>query len=128
MLATATALLMSVATGRVIYSQNPTDLKVAVGSVYKPLALEGMMVLDKSDFFCPGKLFVDGHNFTCSHPRVTTRMDARTALAYSCNNFFFHYGGIKALGEGVEMSPLELLQAYRRLALKHLPTVTQGMR
>jgi stage II sporulation protein D len=128
MLATATALLMSFGTGRVVYSQNPTDLRVALGSVYKPLALEEMKVPDKPEFHCPGKLYVDGRNFTCSHPRMTGPMDTRTALAYSCNNFFYHFGGLKALGEGVEMSPLELLQAYRRLALKHNAAVTAGMR
>ena len=42
---------------------------------------------------CPGKLYVDGHNFTCSHPKVNGPMDARMALAYSCNNFFYHFGG-----------------------------------
>lgn len=128
MLVTATVLLMSVGTGKILYSQNPTDLKVPLGSVYKPLALEGMRVPDKAEFYCPGKLFVDGHNYTCSHPRLTGPMDARTALAYSCNNFFYRFGGLKALGDGIEMSPLELLQAYRQLALHHTDTVKAGMR
>ena len=82
----------------------------------------------KSEFVCPGKLYVDGHNFTCSHPKVNGPIDTRTALAYSCNNFFYHYGGLKALGETKEMSPLELLQAYRKLALKHNETVNAGLR
>jgi stage II sporulation protein D len=128
MLVAATALLMSVSTGKIIYSQNATDTKVKLGSVYKPLALEDLKIPEHDVFHCPGKLFVDGHNFTCSHPPVNAPMDARTALAYSCNNFFYHYGGLKALGETTEMSPLELLQAYRRLALKHNATVTAGMR
>jgi stage II sporulation protein D len=128
MLATVTALLMSVGTGKVLYSQNPTDLKVAVGSAYKPLALDWMKVPEKAEFFCPGKLFVNGHNFTCTHPRMGGPMDTRTALAYSCNNFFYRFGGMKALGEGIEMSPMELLQAYRKLALKHNAAVADGMR
>jgi stage II sporulation protein D len=128
MLIAATALLMSVETGKILYSQNPTDTRVKLGSVYKPLALEDLRMPEKDTFHCPGKLFVDGHNFTCSHPPVNGPMDARTALAYSCNNFFYHYGGLKALGEMTEMSPLELLQAYRKLALRHNATVTAGLR
>jgi stage II sporulation protein D len=100
-------------------------LKVKLGSVYKPLAL---LEMQTGEYMCPGKLYVDGHNFTCSHPKVNGPMDARTALAYSCNNFFYHFGGLKALGETTEMSPLELLQAYRKLALKHNATVNAGLR
>jgi stage II sporulation protein D len=128
MLVAATALLMSVQTGKILYQQNSTDTKVKLGSVYKPLALEEMRIPASDSFHCPGKLFVDGHNFTCSHPIVNTPIDARTALAYSCNNFFYRYGGLKALGETTEMSPLELLQTFRKLALKHNATVTAGMR
>jgi stage II sporulation protein D len=128
MLAAATALLMSVETGKILYSQNPTDMKVKLGSVYKPLALDGMRIPNGNEFVCPGKLYVDGRNFTCSHPKVDGPMDARTALAYSCNNFFYRYGGLKALGETTEMSPMELLQAYRRLALKQSATVSAGLR
>jgi stage II sporulation protein D len=124
-LAAATALLMSVGTGKILYSQNATDLRVKLGSVYKPLALAEMRT---GEFLCPGKLYVDGHNFTCSHPKVNGPLDARTALAYSCNNFFYHFGGLKALGETTAMSPLELLQAYRKLALSHNATVNAGMR
>ena len=39
MLIAATALLMRVETGKILYSQNETDLRVKLGSVYKPLAL-----------------------------------------------------------------------------------------
>ena len=128
MLVAATALLMSVETGKILYSQNPTDTRVKLGSVYKPLALEEMRIPAGDTFHCPGKLYVEGHNFTCSHPPVNGPMEVRTALAYSCNNFFYHYGGLKALGERTEMSPLELLQAYRRLALRHNATITAGLR
>jgi stage II sporulation protein D len=128
MLVAATALLMSVQTGKVLYSQNPTDLKVKLGSVYKPLAMADLRIPEHEVFRCPGKLYIDGHNFTCSHPPVNVPMDAHTALAYSCNNFFYHYGGLKALGETTAMSPLELLQAYRKLAQRHDATVTAGMR
>ena len=128
MLAAATALLMSVQTGKILYSQNPTDSRVKLGSVYKPLALEELRIPEHDAFHCPGKLFIDGHNFTCSHPVVNGPIEARTALAYSCNNFFYHYGGLKALGETTEMSPLELLQAYRKLALKRNATINAGLR
>ncbi len=128
MLVAATALLMSVQTGKILYSQNPTDARIKLGSVYKPLALDEMRIPEHETFHCPGKLYVDGHNYTCSHPIVNGAMDTRTALAYSCNNFFYHYGGLKALGETTEMSPLELLQAYRKLALKHTATVSAGLR
>jgi stage II sporulation protein D len=128
MLAAATALLMSVQTGKILYSQNPTDARVKLGSVYKPLALDEMNIPGHDTFHCPGKLLINGHNFTCSHPVVNGPIDARTALAYSCNNFFYHYGGLKALGETTEMSPLELLQAYRKLALKRNATINAGLR
>ena len=56
MLVAATALLMSVQTGKILYQQNSTDTKVNLGSVYKPLALEEMRIPANESFHCPGKL------------------------------------------------------------------------
>jgi cell division protein FtsI/penicillin-binding protein 2 len=96
---------------------------------------------------CPRKLRIAGRKFDCIHPDGGIPLDPPTALAYSCNAYFAHLGlelkpaafaqslrriaktvslaatpaelQMQALGEwGIEMTPLELLTAYRRLALE----------
>jgi penicillin-binding protein A len=107
---------------------------------------------------CTGRLVIDGRRFDCSHPRTNTPIDLRTALAYSCNGYtarvaerfepgelargLERYGigrtqpaaareasQLQALGEErVLVSPIELAQSYRQLALGGEPAIVGGLR
>lgn len=111
-------------------------------------ALETGAVSERATVACRGTLMVKGHNLTCVHPRAIPMMDAREALQESCNNYFARVAGrmgsgalveglrtyglrpvgavvsqdervLLALGvEGIRVSPKELAEAYRRLALE----------
>ena len=95
---------------------------------------------------CSGRLRLGGRSFDCSHAPVPGGLDAEEALAFSCNSYFASMAGRfldpagfqrflagwglraslasgpdglrrQALGEDfVAVTPLELAQAYRRLA------------
>jgi stage II sporulation protein D len=95
---------------------------------------------------CPRVLELAGRRLDCTHPAVGFPMDPATALAYSCNNYFARMAArlgehglaealsqvgrvrlaataeelqLQALGEaGIEVTPLDLLSGYRRLALE----------
>ena len=96
---------------------------------------------------CPRHLRISGRDFDCIHPEGGVPLDPPTALAYSCNAYFAHLAlelkpdgfaqslrriaksvsiaatpaelQLQAIGEwGISMTPLELLTAYRRLALE----------
>ena len=139
-----------------LLSGTPSRVSAHPGSAIKPFVLvallDAQVLPAKANFICPGNLIVEGRNFACSHPRVNGPLDARTALAYSCNNFFLHYAAllpngalgrtlakygfhgeslrpIEALGEGaLTATASEMLEAYRRLALQQNPVVIAGLR
>ena len=73
------------------------------GSAIKPFTLEGLLQTGKlkegETFPCPGALTIGGRSFNCSHPPIATLVDARTALAYSCNCFVAHFAARFAPGE-----------------------------
>lgn len=107
----------------------------------------GKLEFDES-FPCPGRLTLNGHSLNCSHPYVAVPMNAARAIAYSCNcsvahfaarfenrelSRYLHRAGIsgasplpfgpatqlQAIGEaGISLSALDLLDAYRWLALR----------
>jgi len=109
-------------------------------------------------FPCTGRLLIDGRRFDCSHPPMNRPIDLRTALAYSCNAFTartaerFEPGELarglarfeiartqpaatreasqlQALGEErVLVSPLELAQAYRQIAIGGEQAIVGGLR
>jgi SpoIID/LytB domain protein len=147
---TGTAVVAGVDDGRVVAAWNA---KVAgnvlsyPGSAIKPFTLAAFIdagVLPvKADWICSGHLAIAGHNLACTHPKSAVPLDAISALAYSCNEFFAHFATaipperlrgvlsrygfevadgadirLQALGEsGVRITPLRLLAAYRKLAL-----------
>jgi len=151
----AVTLLANAHTGKLL-SGTPSRIAAHPGSAIKPFVLiallEARALPPKPEYVCPGKLTLEGRSFNCSHPRLTGPIDARTALAYSCNNFFAHYAArlppgvlagtlarygftgasprtVEALGEGsVTVTPTQMLEAYRRLALEHNPTIISGLR
>src|SRR5258707_922981 len=99
------------------------------------------------DFMCPRQLRISGRRLDCTHPEIATALDAPGALAYSCNCYFAQLAlsleaaafarslrrvagtvavaatpeelQLQAIGEwGIEVTTMELLNAYRRLALE----------
>jgi len=73
------------------------------GSAIKPFTLEALFDAGKlragETFPCPGTLAIGGRSFNCSHPVAAAPMEARTALAYSCNCFVAHFAERFAPGE-----------------------------
>jgi cell division protein FtsI/penicillin-binding protein 2 len=110
--------------------------------------LEAGKVTAKDAYVCPRKLTVAGRDFTCVHPEVPQAMNVSRAIAYSCNCAVAHFARrfqrdelasalvragftsvrrnlssaanqLQALGEdGMNVTALELLSVYRRLALR----------
>jgi cell division protein FtsI/penicillin-binding protein 2 len=97
---------------------------------------------------CPGALSIQGQNLNCSHPKLALPMNAARSLAYSCNCAIAHFAArlrpgelrqtlrlfgfthmedpasldaqkLQAIGQdGLWTTPLQLLEAYRELALR----------
>ena len=110
--------------------------------------LEAGKVTAKDAYVCPRKLTIAGRDFTCVHPEVPQAMNVSRAIAYSCNCAVAHFAQrfqrdelaaalvragftsvrrnlssaanqLQALGEdGMNVTALELLSVYRRLALR----------
>jgi cell division protein FtsI/penicillin-binding protein 2 len=74
----------------------------APGSTLKPLALYGLVASGRWDpsrrIACARKLTIAGRSLNCSHPPADP-MDARQALAWSCNTYFATVAGTLAPGE-----------------------------
>src|SRR5580658_9409701 len=74
----------------------------APGSTLKPLALYGLVAAGRWDparrIACTRKLSIGGHSLNCSHPAADP-MDARQALAWSCNTYFATVAATLAPGE-----------------------------
>ena len=94
-----TAVVVEVATGRVLAAEH---LDVAArrlvypGSAVKPFTLMALLqrgvVAADTQFVCPGRLRIGGRRMDCAHGRLPGPLDAASALAYSCNNYFAHFG------------------------------------
>ncbi|MGA3046601.1 MAG: penicillin-binding transpeptidase domain-containing protein [Terracidiphilus sp.] len=74
----------------------------APGSTLKPLALYGLVARGRWDpsrrITCTRTLTIGGRSLNCSHPAADP-MDARLALAWSCNTYFATVAGTLAPGE-----------------------------
>jgi cell division protein FtsI/penicillin-binding protein 2 len=74
----------------------------APGSTLKPLVLYGLVAANHWDpsrrIACTRKLTIAGHSLNCSHP-PSDPMDARQALAWSCNTYFATVAATLAPGE-----------------------------
>ena len=147
-----TALVARVDDGQVVASRNrmlAENTAAAPGSAIKPFTLAAMIdagvLPSHADWVCSGRLWIGGHNLTCTHPKSAVPLDAVAALAYSCNEFFTHFarplppnrlrGTLESYGfdavqpsgddlplqavgvTGVRITPMRLLMAYRKLAL-----------
>ena len=106
------------------------------------------MVQSQTELECRGTLTVGGRNLACTHPRELRSFAAEQALAYSCNAYFAAVaqrmdfaavaGAMEAVGlrpslrsggpdakvllalglAGISVTPQQLAQAYRQLALQ----------
>jgi cell division protein FtsI/penicillin-binding protein 2 len=100
------ALLVDVRTRALIAVHGPElagALLVPPGSAIKPFTIEALLRGGKlkagEQYACPGTLTIGARSFNCSHPAMAAPMDARTALAYSCNCFVAHFAERFATGE-----------------------------
>jgi cell division protein FtsI/penicillin-binding protein 2 len=123
--------------------------------------LEAGKLNENDAYVCPRKLTVASRDFACVHPDVPLAMNVSRAIAYSCNCAVAHFARrfepdelaaalvragftsvrrnlsgencqLQALGEdGMRVTPLELLSAYRHLALRageaRLRPVVEGL-
>lgn len=127
----------------------------APGSALKPWLLEAMQPWRRHA--CTGMLRIGGHRLDCIHAPLASALDAETALAASCNQWFaasalaagpqrifrrLQEGGaearlaqtpeelqLQALGlEAVSVTAFAMARIYRRLALEGGPVVAAGLR
>jgi peptidoglycan glycosyltransferase len=111
-----TAILIQLTTRRVLAVHAPElagRLLVPPGSTVKPFAIAALLEAGKlrsgDSYRCPGALQIGGYNLTCSHPLGLPPMQARSAIAYSCNCFVAHYAE--------RFEPGELARGFGRYGL-----------
>jgi cell division protein FtsI/penicillin-binding protein 2 len=90
----ARIVVLDVATGHVLAASHLADATLtlaAPGSTLKPLVLYGLVSEGRWDptrrIACTRNLHIAGRSLNCSHP-LSDPMDARQALAWSCNTYF----------------------------------------
>ena len=140
---------LDVRTGRTLESHRAEAAPSPPGSTLKPFVLaaliEDQLLPSDPRRACPTRLSVGNHRLDCTHGPLAAPPGPEEALAYSCNCWFAamsqrlrpttlsRWGfsriqsaadtALLALGvEGILTSPLELAQAYRRLALERPKT------
>ena len=93
-----TAVVVDVASGHILADYHPEAAARRLarpGSAFKPFTLLAMLQSGKlrstDSFVCRRNLHVGPHDLSCSHPQ-TGPLQAVSALAYSCNDFFATFG------------------------------------
>jgi len=101
----ARIVVLDIVTGHLLAASNLADAAhtlAAPGSTLKPLVLYGLLASGRWDstrrIACTRKLHMAGRSLNCSHPAADP-MDAREALAWSCNSYFAAVGATLAPGE-----------------------------
>jgi cell division protein FtsI/penicillin-binding protein 2 len=101
----ARIVVLDIASGRVLAASRLADASrtlAAPGSTLKPLVLYGLISAGRWDasrrIACSRTLRIAGRSLSCSHPPADP-MDARQALAWSCNTYFAAVGASLAPGE-----------------------------
>jgi cell division protein FtsI/penicillin-binding protein 2 len=96
---------LDIASGRLLAANRLADAArtlAAPGSTLKPLVLYGLISARRWDpsrrIACTRRLRIGGRSLACSHPPADP-MDARQALAWSCNAYFAAVGASLAPGE-----------------------------
>jgi len=97
--------VLDIASGRLLAASHLKEAArtlAAPGSTLKPLVLYGLIEANRWDpsrrIACTRKLTIAGRTLDCSHPAADP-MDAREALAWSCNTYFATVGGSLSPGE-----------------------------
>src|ERR1700728_3974168 len=92
------ALLLNVGNGRMLVVEGSETARrwvAAPGSTIKPLSLLALLETDKlggaEEYYCPGRLVLEGHALDCSHPYIGQPMNVSRAIAYSCNCAVAHF-------------------------------------
>ncbi len=106
-----TVVVIDVASNRVLASVNLAGAArrvVRPGSTVKPFTLLALLtngvVEPNAAISCRSELTVGGHRLDCAHPRNTGALDAVSALAYSCNDYFTTMAA--------RLTPAQLRQAF----------------
>jgi cell division protein FtsI/penicillin-binding protein 2 len=101
----ARIIVLDVATGHLLANRHLSEAArtlAAPGSTLKPLALYSLIASGHWDparrIACTRKLSIGGRSLNCSHPAADP-MDARQALAWSCNTYFATVAATLAPGE-----------------------------
>jgi cell division protein FtsI/penicillin-binding protein 2 len=101
----ARIVVLDIGSGHLLATSNLADAAhtlAAPGSTLKPLVLYGLVASGSWDparrIACTRKLRIAARALDCSHP-ATDPMDAREALAWSCNTYFAEVGATLAPGE-----------------------------
>jgi cell division protein FtsI/penicillin-binding protein 2 len=101
----ARIVVLDIATGRLLAANHLSEAArtlAAPGSTLKPLALYSLIDSGRWDparrIACTRKLSIGGRSLNCSHSAADP-MDARQALAWSCNTYFATVAGTLAPGE-----------------------------
>ena len=110
------AVAIDVVSGRVLASVNLNGAAkrlVRPGSTVKPFTLLALLtsgaVAPKTLVACHRKLEISGHKLDCGHPTAVGPLDAVSALAYSCNDYF--------TSMAVRLRPGDLREAFLRAGL-----------
>jgi cell division protein FtsI/penicillin-binding protein 2 len=90
-----TALVLDVETNQILAAERPelaAHTLATPGSTLKPFfllaALQAAAMPDSERVYCRRSLRVAGRPMNCVHPPMAHALDAREALAYSCNTYF----------------------------------------
>ncbi len=101
----ARLLVLDMESGRLLASAQLAEAARTLaepGSTLKPLVLYGLIAAGRWDpnrrIACSRKLRIEGRSLNCSHPAMDP-MDAREALAWSCNMYFAAVAGSLKPGE-----------------------------
>lgn len=150
----AVVLVADAGSGRILTMRgdDAANRRVAPGSTIKPFVVWALLEEGTvpPTMQCERKVRLQGRNLDCSHPELAAPLDARAALAYSCNSYFTRvtrlippaklaarlrsYGfeaddaqthgeaALQGIGEAaVWTTPKALLACYRRLANAPVP-------
>lgn len=106
------AVVVDVTSGHVLAAYHPSVAArrlVRPGSAFKPFTLLALLqsgkLIPTESFACRRTLRVGTHDLSCSHPQAGA-LQAESALAYSCNDFFASYG--------LRLSAAELQAAFQK--------------
>jgi cell division protein FtsI/penicillin-binding protein 2 len=101
----ARIVVLDIATGHLLAASHPREAALtlaAPGSTLKPLVLYSLVAAGRWDparrIACTRNLKIAGRLLNCSHPAIDP-MDARQALAWSCNTYFATVGAMLGNGE-----------------------------